>query len=167
MRSGDKFAATPGAMTSLDENTTPPTIRSFGIAARRRPPGSRKARIRNGRMFWRKARYRTTRECRSAQTPRRCPRRAAAAMPVSETGQAGRLQRADDDILRSKRGGIVRCSDLGLELGVSNAQRRGRWPSPHRDARPASRRKHHALPARAAPQNGCRRRPHRKTHIRM
>ena len=35
-------------MISLDENTTPPTIRSFGIAARRRPPGSRNARSGTG-----------------------------------------------------------------------------------------------------------------------
>ena len=44
LRSGERFSTTPGAITSLDEKITPPTMRSFGIAARKAPPGSRKER---------------------------------------------------------------------------------------------------------------------------
>ena len=48
LRSGERFATLPGAMTSFDEKITPPMIRAFGIAARSRPPGSRKARSGGG-----------------------------------------------------------------------------------------------------------------------
>ena len=51
LRSGERFAATPGATISLDEKITPPMIRSLGIAARSRPPGSRKARSGTGGCF--------------------------------------------------------------------------------------------------------------------
>ena len=122
LRSGERLAATPGAMISLDENTTPPTIRSFGIAARRRPPGSRKARSGTGGCFAESPiSYHQGMPFCANTTAVSSPSRGC--RPVSEAGQAGRLQCADDDILRSERGGIVRCAHLGLEFGVSDAQR--------------------------------------------
>ena len=45
---GREFATLPGAIISFDENITPPMIRAFGIAARSRPPGSRKERLGGG-----------------------------------------------------------------------------------------------------------------------
>ena len=48
LRSGERFATLPGAITSFDEKITPPMIRAFGIAARNRPPGSRKQRSGGG-----------------------------------------------------------------------------------------------------------------------
>jgi hypothetical protein len=43
-RSVELLATIPGAAISFAEKITPPMIRSFGIAARNRPPGSRNAR---------------------------------------------------------------------------------------------------------------------------
>ena len=48
LRSGERLATTPGAITSLEEKITPPMIRSLGIAARSWPPGSRKPRSGGG-----------------------------------------------------------------------------------------------------------------------
>ena len=61
------------------------------------------------------ARYRTTRECRSARTRRRYPSPSSGCRLVGKTGQAGGLQRADHDVLRAQLGRIARCLHLGLE----------------------------------------------------
>ena len=138
LRSGERFSTTPGATTSLEEKITPPTMRSFGMAARNAPPGSRKER--SGVAGW---------SLRQADVVP--PGNAVLGehdggvvteqrfQPVGERGDAGRLQGADDDILRAEIGRVVGGLHAGLELIAAHAQRQAVVPH-GRQMRPA----HHA-----------------------
>ncbi len=150
-RSGDRFATTPGATTSLDEKITPPMMRSLGTAARSLPPGSRKPRSGVGGWLCRK--------------PDIVPPGNAVLgedhggvvaqqrfQPGGEGRDPGRLQRRDHDILRTQRRRIVGGPDLAFEFGVTDPQ--GQAVFLHRfEMRPA----HHAGDVMTG-----QRQPHRK-----
>ena len=115
LRSGVRFSTTPGAITSLEEKITPPTMRSLGIAARKAPPGSRKERSGGaGWLFGRPMSYHQGMPFWAKMMAVSSPSSGFA--PSASAAHAGGLQGADDDVLRAEIGRIVGRLDRGVEF---------------------------------------------------
>ncbi len=122
LRSGERLATMPGATISFDEKITPPMMRSLRDRGAQAPARIEKAEVGRRRMIGAKPDIvppgnPVLREHHGGIVAQQ--RRQA----CGERADPGRLQRADDDILRAQRRGIVGGFDPGRERGVADPQR--------------------------------------------